>query len=84
MSNPLAATSEATSRPLESEVKLERLGRRGRRKKVKRKKIQEEERREKRKVGRKERGGERRARAVVWNKSYHIIVLLLWLCKIPF
>jgi len=29
MSNPLAATSEATSRPLGSEVKLERLGRRG-------------------------------------------------------
>lgn len=56
MSNPLAATSEATSRPLGSEVKLERLERRGRRRKVERKKIQEEERREKkkRKVGRKE------------------------------
>ena len=27
MSNPLAATSEATSRPLGSEVKLERVGR---------------------------------------------------------
>lgn len=61
MSNPLAATSEATSRPLGSEVKLERLERRGRKRKVERKKIQEEQRREKKKrgkwVGRKERGG---------------------------
>lgn len=80
MSNPLAATSEATSRPLGSEVKLERLERR---RKVERKKIQEEERREKKRKGRKEGEGERRAGAVVRNKSYHI-VLLLWLCKIPF
>ena len=53
---------------------------------MERKKIQEEERRGKKRgkwIGRKEGEGERRAGAVVWNKSYHI-VLLLWLCKIPF
>lgn len=70
MSNPLAATSEATSRPLGSEVKLERLGRRERRKKEKR-------REKKRKVDRREGGrGEEQA---FWN-----IALFLWLCKIPF
>ena len=75
MSNPLAATSEATSRPLGSEVKLERLGRRERRKKEKR-------REKKRKVDRREGGrGEEQA---FWNKPYHIIALFLWLCKIPF